>query len=340
MPPSTPYQIPTPNLLLRPFPTLGELFYSPVLAALYPHRQNPDVMRYSARGAPDQTLEQTLAWLEAQARRPWAFVVCERPAGGVEKAEGDGKGKGKGKGKAKGRGQGGSGREGRKQEGDEGEDLDTGTDTERQLDTDPETHIPLETPIGVIQIRFSSPTPAPDFWSQADADTTPDTNAPLDTTSNALMEELVANIKPRPEIPEIGFWLGPEAQGKGYATEALKAVLGAFWDAEGDGGETGSEDEGSKVIDRSRVDVIEAATYPDNVASEKVLRKAGFEIFERREMDAYVELLGGWLDVVVWRVTRPGPGEVEEMVKEEDSEKEKEETEEEEGKSDERDSKG
>lgn len=56
---------------------------------------------------------------------------------------------------------------------------------------------------------------------------------------------------------EIGYGIYPDFEGKGYMTEAVSAVV--KWAAEQPG-----------------VSSIEAETEPDNIASQKVLQKAGF----------------------------------------------------------------
>lgn len=57
--------------------------------------------------------------------------------------------------------------------------------------------------------------------------------------------------------PEIGYGLLPEHQGKGYATEAVKAACGWAFSQEG-------------------VRAVEAETEPGNRASQRVLLKVGF----------------------------------------------------------------
>ena len=57
--------------------------------------------------------------------------------------------------------------------------------------------------------------------------------------------------------PELGFWLGHSFRGRGFATEAVKAVLG--WAVEG-----------------WRSGAILAGHFRDNAASARVLDKAGF----------------------------------------------------------------
>lgn len=61
-----------------------------------------------------------------------------------------------------------------------------------------------------------------------------------------------------PEHAELGYWIGKPYWGKGYATEAVLALIAHAFD---DGG----------------FDYLTAGHFTDNPASERVLRKAGFE---------------------------------------------------------------
>jgi GNAT superfamily N-acetyltransferase len=62
---------------------------------------------------------------------------------------------------------------------------------------------------------------------------------------------------PRDSEVEIGYGIVPSRQGRGYATEALRAMIAMAWaDA--------------------RVRAVVAGTDPGNVASQRVLGKAGF----------------------------------------------------------------
>ncbi|WP_271078357.1 GNAT family N-acetyltransferase [Aurantiacibacter sp. MUD61] len=55
---------------------------------------------------------------------------------------------------------------------------------------------------------------------------------------------------------EVGYWIGRDWQGRGYATEALHGVV--------------------EIADAIGIDTIEARHFFDNPASGRVLRKAGF----------------------------------------------------------------
>ena len=60
-------------------------------------------------------------------------------------------------------------------------------------------------------------------------------------------------------IAEIGYGISEEYQNNGYATEAVKAIL--EW-----------------AFSHLEVNVVEAETDPDNIASKRVLEKCGFAL--------------------------------------------------------------
>ena len=65
-------------------------------------------------------------------------------------------------------------------------------------------------------------------------------------------------LRPRkPGVPELGFYLRPKRQGKGYALEAARAVIAYAFDHFGATG-------------------LFAGHHPDNVASARTLAKLGF----------------------------------------------------------------
>ena len=59
-----------------------------------------------------------------------------------------------------------------------------------------------------------------------------------------------------PEMPSVGYWIGRPSWGQGYATEALRLVIGY------------ARHLGAKGL--------QAETFPDNPASARVLAKCGF----------------------------------------------------------------
>lgn len=76
---------------------------------------------------------------------------------------------------------------------------------------------------------------------------------------------------------ELGYRIGEEYQGKGYATSAVKLVL-------------------DEAINKHKLNRIEAGTSPDNIASQIVLIKNGFEFFGRTTNHIYLN--GKWCDSV------------------------------------------
>ena len=59
------------------------------------------------------------------------------------------------------------------------------------------------------------------------------------------------------EIREIGYWLAPEYQGRGYVTEAVEALVRV-------------------AFEDSRITRVEVLTMPDNAPAIAVARRAGF----------------------------------------------------------------
>lgn len=77
----------------------------------------------------------------------------------------------------------------------------------------------------------------------------------------------------------IGYWIGEQYQGQGYTTAAVRAVIQfAFEDL---------------WLHR-----LEAACQPDNLASQAVLRKAGF--VEEGRARAYLKINGAWRDHILF----------------------------------------
>ncbi|MFB3820056.1 MAG: GNAT family N-acetyltransferase [Candidatus Methylomirabilales bacterium] len=81
-----------------------------------------------------------------------------------------------------------------------------------------------------------------------------------------------------PVRPAVGYWVGRPYWSRGYATEALRLVL--------DYARAG----GAKSV--------EAETFPENKASERVLKKCGFRRTGKARRDCPAR--GGVKDVVVW----------------------------------------
>lgn len=67
-----------------------------------------------------------------------------------------------------------------------------------------------------------------------------------------------------PGVIKLGYTIAPEVQGRGYATEAVKALV-------------------SYVLGTLRADVVRAYASADNIPSIRVAEKAGMELVERFE---------------------------------------------------------
>ncbi|KAJ5484708.1 hypothetical protein N7539_004696 [Penicillium diatomitis] len=67
--------------------------------------------------------------------------------------------------------------------------------------------------------------------------------------------------------PEVGFIFHRAAWGFGFATEALQAFLGIFWQS------------------KPQFDMLDAFCDTENLASTRVLQKCGFELMQRLEGD-------------------------------------------------------
>ncbi|KAL4778550.1 GNAT domain-containing protein [Aspergillus varians] len=74
--------------------------------------------------------------------------------------------------------------------------------------------------------------------------------------------------------PSVGYALHPDFWGMGFATEAVRGIVGAWWGlprVEVDDGSGLGDGEGERLF---------AATNCENLGSLKVLQKAGFEVYE------------------------------------------------------------
>ena len=77
------------------------------------------------------------------------------------------------------------------------------------------------------------------------------------TRADARLIGGIALIRETDGVFELGYWLAPEAWGRGYATEAGRAVL-------------------ANARDTMRLSQLRARHHVDNPASGRVLRKLGF----------------------------------------------------------------
>lgn len=92
--------------------------------------------------------------------------------------------------------------------------------------------------------------------------------------------------------PELGYWITPDAQGHGYATEAARAVL--------------------DIADALRIDTLFARHFADNPASGRVLRKLGFVPTDERAL-AYSRARDAEVPTVHYARRRPGAPELPEL---------------------------
>lgn len=82
----------------------------------------------------------------------------------------------------------------------------------------------------------------------------------------------------------LGYWAGKMHAGKGYITAAVRAVL-CF------------------AFDHLELHRVEAACQPDNIASQRVLAKAGFT--QEGMARAYLKINGAWRDHLLYGIVRP-----------------------------------
>lgn len=83
---------------------------------------------------------------------------------------------------------------------------------------------------------------------------------------------------------EIGYVYGPRFWGKGYATEALKAVI-------------------KFCFEDLKVNLVEAVHSEDNIASGKVMKKANMKYETKLRKRDYVKCKKEYFDLCVYSIT-------------------------------------
>lgn len=89
------------------------------------------------------------------------------------------------------------------------------------------------------------------------------------------------------ETGTLGYWIGQDFAGRGYATAAVRAMI-------------------DYAFDDLKLHRVEAACVPDNAASRRVLEKAGFVL--EGEARAYLKINGAWADHLLFGVVNDGAG--------------------------------
>ncbi|KAK4498101.1 hypothetical protein PRZ48_010757 [Zasmidium cellare] len=111
-------------------------------------------------------------------------------------------------------------------------------------------------------------------------------------TSDGVGSEIVG-IMGSFHVPKCGYLIRTDRAGKGYATEALRAFLPAYFERVPPASEGGTG-----------VDFIEGYVDVENKASQRVLDKCGFTLCE--SLPGEIENLMGLRDVLLYRCPRPG----------------------------------
>lgn len=89
------------------------------------------------------------------------------------------------------------------------------------------------------------------------------------------------------ETGTLGYWIGWPFAGRGHGTEAVRAMIGY-------------------AFDELNLHRVEAACVPDNLASRRVLEKAGFAL--EGQARAYLKINGAWADHLLFGVVNDGAG--------------------------------
>ncbi|CAK3904238.1 N-acetyltransferase p20 [Lecanosticta acicola] len=96
--------------------------------------------------------------------------------------------------------------------------------------------------------------------------------------------------------PEIGYLIHQDHAGRGYATEALQALIPAYFKR------VPSPIDGGPGFDH-----VDGYTLADNIASQRILQKCGFTLVERRpvDFDGNPGMMASQ-ELTIFRLARPG----------------------------------
>ncbi|KAM0718008.1 hypothetical protein Q7P37_006340 [Cladosporium fusiforme] len=108
--------------------------------------------------------------------------------------------------------------------------------------------------------------------------------------------EVLVGIMGSYHWPEVGYLIHPAHTGQGYATEALRALTTAYF------ARVPSPSTSTSALG---FDYMQAETDAANLASQAVLRKAGFELVEALPQ-AFESPMLGLRDTLIFRIARPG----------------------------------
>jgi ribosomal-protein-alanine N-acetyltransferase len=89
------------------------------------------------------------------------------------------------------------------------------------------------------------------------------------------------------EAGTLGYWIGQPFAGRGHATAAVRSVV-------------------AHAFDELKLHRVEAACVPTNLASRRVLEKAGFAL--EGQARAYLKINGAWADHLLFGVVNDGVG--------------------------------
>ena len=102
----------------------------------------------------------------------------------------------------------------------------------------------------------------------------------------------------RSQETEVWYCISPRVKGQGYATEAVQALLTAFW--------RHLEEQEKATGKASRIQCMEAITDTENVPSQRVLERCGFQAITTWERNHFSKAQGSWRDLLQYRLERPG----------------------------------